>query len=72
LIRSLDYFRLFDRARYCVAGIAFTRRTFAPDFVELNKYDATTHFVGQSKIFSLTTERATGEAYCLAHHVAVA
>jgi hypothetical protein len=37
----------------------------------LNKYDATTHFVGQSTIFTLTGDRATGEAYCLAHHVTV-
>ena len=29
------------------------------------------HFVGQSTIFTLTDERATGEAYCLAHHVTV-
>jgi SnoaL-like domain len=36
---------------------------------ELNHYDATTHFVGQSTIFTLTDHRATGEAYCLAHHV---
>jgi len=28
-------------------------------------------FVGQSTIFSLTADRATGEAYCLAHHVTV-
>jgi hypothetical protein len=33
--------------------------------------DATTHFFGQSTIFTLTDERATGEAYCLAHHVTV-
>jgi hypothetical protein len=37
----------------------------------LNKYDATTHFVGQSTIFSRTADRATAEAYCLAHHVTV-
>jgi len=43
----------------------------APVFAELNKYDATTHFVGQSTIFTLTPDRATGEAYCLAHHVTV-
>lgn len=29
------------------------------------------HFIGQSTIFSLTGDRATGEAYCLAHHVTV-
>jgi hypothetical protein len=46
-----------------------SRDDLAPVFAELNKYDATTHFVGQSTIFMLTAERATGEAYCLAHHV---
>jgi ketosteroid isomerase-like protein len=48
-----------------------SREALAPVFVELNKYDATTHFVGQSTIFTLTDDRATGEAYCLAHHVTV-
>jgi SnoaL-like domain len=28
-------------------------------------------FVGQSTIFTLTGDRATGEAYCLAHHLTV-
>jgi hypothetical protein len=27
------------------------------------------HFVGQSTILSLTANRGTGEAYCLAHHL---
>src|SRR6266436_768641 len=48
-----------------------SREALAPVFGELNKYDATTHFVGQSTIFTLTADRATGEAYCLAHHVMV-
>ena len=48
-----------------------SREALAPVFAELNKYDATTHFVGQSTIFSLRADRATGEAYCLAHHVTV-
>ena len=48
-----------------------TREALAPVFADLNKYAATTHFVGQSTIFSLTSNRATGEAYCLAHHVTV-
>src|SRR6201986_2604423 len=43
----------------------------APVFADLRKYDATTHFVGQSTIFTLTDDRATGEAYCLAHPVTV-
>ncbi len=46
-----------------------TREALAPVFAELNKYEATTHFVGQSTIFTLTSDRGTGEAYCLAHHV---
>ena len=48
-----------------------SRDALAPVFADLNKYDATTHFVGQSTIFTLSADRATGEAYCLAHHVAV-
>ena len=48
-----------------------SREALAPVFADLNKYDATTHFVGQSTIFTLTGDRATGEAYCLAHHVLV-
>ena len=46
-----------------------TREALAPVFADLNKYAATTHFVGQSTISTLTADRATGEAYCLAHHV---
>ncbi len=46
-----------------------SREALAPVFADLNKYDATTHFVGQSTILTLTGDRATGEAYCLAHHV---
>jgi ketosteroid isomerase-like protein len=49
----------------------YSREALAPVFADLNQYDATTHFVGQSTIFTLTGERATGEAYCLAHHVTV-
>jgi len=48
-----------------------SREALAPVFADLNKYDATTHFVGQSTIFTLTSDRATAEAYCLAHHVTV-
>ena len=48
-----------------------SREALAPVFADLNKYDAITHFVGQSTIFTLTSDRATGEAYCLAHHVTV-
>jgi len=46
-----------------------SREALAPVFADLNQYDATTHFVGQSTIFTLEANRATGETYCLAHHV---
>jgi hypothetical protein len=48
-----------------------SREALAPVFADLNKYDATTHFLGQSTIFTLSADRATGETYCLAHHVTV-
>ena len=48
-----------------------SREALAPVFADLNQYDATTHFIGQSTIFTLNGDRATGEAYCLAHHVTV-
>jgi len=48
-----------------------SREALAPVFADLNKYDATTHFVGQSTVLTLTSDRATGEAYCLAHHITV-
>src|ERR1700753_3154794 len=40
-----------------------SREALAPVVADLNKYEATTHFVGQSTIFMLTADRATGEAY---------
>ena len=46
-----------------------SREALAPVFADLNRYYATTHFVGQSTILTLNDNRATGEAYCLAHHV---
>jgi hypothetical protein len=46
-----------------------SREALAPVFAALNQYDATTHFVGQSTILTLTNDRGAGEAYCLAHHV---
>src|ERR1700752_4856090 len=46
-----------------------SREALAPVFADLNKYAATMHFVGQSTIFTLTSDQATGEVYCLAHHV---
>jgi ketosteroid isomerase-like protein len=46
------------------------RSALAPVFDELNIYEATMHFNGQSTT-TLDGERAGGVAYCLAHHVKV-
>jgi hypothetical protein len=48
-----------------------SREALAPVFADLNKYDVTTHLIGQSTIYTLTSGRAIGETYCLAHHVTV-
>ena len=44
------------------------REALAPVFDHLNIYEATTHFNGQSTV-KVDGVRATGESYCLAHHV---
>ena len=46
-----------------------SREALAPVFADLNKYDATTHFIGQSTIYTLTSNRAIRETYYMAHHV---
>ena len=46
------------------------REALAPVFADLNQYQATTHFNGQSTI-RLDGDRATGESYCIAHHLTV-
>jgi ketosteroid isomerase-like protein len=46
------------------------RESLAPVFDDLNQYVATMHFNGQSTIL-LDGDRATGESYCLAHHLKV-
>ena len=44
------------------------REALTPVFDDLNRYEATTHFNGQSTV-SIDGNRATGESYTLAHHV---
>ncbi len=44
------------------------REALTPVFADLNRYEATTHFNGQSTV-ALDGDRATGESYTLAHHV---
>jgi ketosteroid isomerase-like protein len=46
------------------------RESLAPVFDNLNTYAATMHFNGQSTV-SVDGDRATGESYCLAHHLSV-
>ena len=44
------------------------REALAPVFDNLNQYTATTHFNGQSTV-QLAGDTATGESYCIAHHL---
>ena len=44
------------------------REALTPVFAALNAYQATMHFNGQSTI-ALDGDRATGETYCIAHHL---
>ena len=48
-----------------------SRDALAPVFADLNRYAATMHFLGQSTILTLSDDRATGEVYCMAHHLTV-
>jgi hypothetical protein len=44
------------------------REGLTPVFEDLNRYEATQHVNGQSTI-ELDGDRATGESYCIAHHL---
>jgi len=44
------------------------REALTPVFDDLNRYQATMHFNGQSTV-ELHGDRATGESYCIAHHL---
>jgi uncharacterized protein (TIGR02246 family) len=46
------------------------REALTPVFENLTTYKATMHFNGQSTI-TLHGDRATGESYCMAHHLSV-
>src|ERR1700693_4702319 len=48
-----------------------SREALAPVFADLNQYAATMHFLGQTTILTLTGDRATGETYCMPHHLTV-
>jgi ketosteroid isomerase-like protein len=44
------------------------REALTPVFADLNRHQATMHFNGQSTV-ELEGERASGESYCIAHHL---
>ena len=48
-----------------------SREALAPVFADLNKYVATMHFLGQTTILTLTSDRGTGETYCMPHHLTI-
>jgi hypothetical protein len=48
-----------------------SRETLAPVFADLNKYDATMHFLGQTTVFTLTGDRGIGETYCIPRHLTI-
>jgi hypothetical protein len=45
------------------------REALTPVFDDLNRYEVTTHFNGQSTVAMDGGDRATGESYTIAHHV---
>lgn len=53
-----------SEASYALDG----REALTPVFADLNQYEATTHFNGQSTV-ALNGDTATGESYTLAHHL---
>ena len=53
-----------NEATYVLQG----RKALTPVFDDLNRYEVTTHFNGQSTVI-LDGDRATGESYTIAHHL---
>jgi hypothetical protein len=53
-----------SEATYVLKG----REALTPIFADLNRYEATTHFNGQSTV-TIDGNRATRESYTIAHHV---
>ncbi len=57
-----------DGERNEVSYVLQGREALAPVFDDLNRYEATMHFNGQSTVV-IEGDRATGESYTIAHHV---
>ena len=64
-------FLVFMDAKAATPSQTILRRVdLKPVFEDLRQYEATTHFNGQSTVV-LSGAGATGESYCLAHHIQV-
>jgi ketosteroid isomerase-like protein len=64
-------FLVFMDSKASTPSQTITRRAdLKPVFENLRQYEATTHFNGQSTV-ALNGAAATGESYCLAHHVQI-
>jgi ketosteroid isomerase-like protein len=48
-----------------------SREALAPVFADLNQYAATMHFLGQTTILTLSSDRGTSETYCMPHHLTI-
>ncbi len=60
---------LFDVYAHCAdRRDAEGQKALSPVFDDLNRYEATMHFNGQSTV-TIDGVRATGESYTIAHHV---
>ena len=69
LFTADTHFVVFMDAKSTTPSMELHRREdLAPVFDDLNKYEATTHFMGQSTV-AFVGDGATGETYCIAHHV---
>ena len=48
-----------------------SREALAPVFADLNQYAATMHFLGQTTILTLSSNRGKAETYCMPHHLTI-
>jgi hypothetical protein len=67
---NADFLVYMDSSNMTPTQHLHGRIALAPVFDELNSYVATMHFNGQSTT-TFDGERASGVAYCMAHHVKV-
>jgi ketosteroid isomerase-like protein len=71
LFRQDTVFQVFmDSGSPEPTSVLHGRDALAPVFADLNRYRATTQFNGQNTV-RLDGDHATGESYCIAHHLTV-